>query len=87
MTLENCVAEVNRNLGVLKDLKSASAVRVAYKTKDGWKRLRVPKRDVEPLRRSAVAVVEERLDVLAPDAVELVIDQALAGLADSLNAG
>jgi hypothetical protein len=87
MTLKKCVAEINRNLSVLKDLKTASAVRVAYKTEDGWKRLRLPERVVELFRNGAVVVVEERLDALTDDAVGCTIDQAVEELITSLNVG
>lgn len=85
MTLEKCVAEINRNIGVLRDLKNSPTVRVAYKTEDGWKRLRVPKQPAKSLRSGAVELVEDRLDVLLTESVGLAIDAALAELFSGLN--
>lgn len=75
------VAKIKRNTRVLEELENATAFRVAYKTKDGWKRLVVPTTSVACLRSGAITVVENRLKALLPAAV----DAALESLVDELN--
>lgn len=85
MSLRNLVSKVRRNMGLLKDLDSASAIRIAYKTDKGWKRLLVPKSDAATLRRAASLIVERRLEKLVPEARDLMVDKALTELMAEFN--
>jgi len=82
---ESIVSKIKRNTGILEDLENAKVLRVAYKTKKGWKRLRLPKGVMEGLRRAATSQVEERLNKLVPDAVSTAVDKAIESLMSDLN--
>lgn len=79
------VAEVKRNISVLEEIAKASDLRIAYKTEEGWKRLRVPATAAEVLRLCAAEVIDERLSVLLPVLTTAVTDKALDELVAELN--
>ncbi len=81
MTTKKTVSGIKRNLALLSDITNAKAVRVAYKTEAGWKRLRIPASASASLRQAALRSVEARLDCLMPIAVRVAVDQAIASLA------
>ena len=86
MTTKKAASEIKRNLAIVNDLRNAKAVRVAYKTADGWKRLRLPSKVVPSLKRGAISVVDARLAKLFPIVVEAAVDKAVAELVGEINA-
>ncbi len=84
MTTKKTVAEIKRNTAIIADLGDAKAFRVAYKTADGWKRLRLPSFASDSLRRASINLVEARLEKLVPAVVAAVVDKAIAELVGNL---
>ncbi len=84
MTTKKTVAEIKRNTAIIADLGNAKAIRVAYKTEDGWKRLRIPAFAAESLRQASINLVEARLEKLVPIVVAAVVDKAIAELVGDL---
>jgi hypothetical protein len=86
MTTKKTVAEIKRNAAIIADLENAEVLlRVAYKTADGWKRLRLPANASTALRQASIRLVEARLNKLVPPVVEAVVDKAISELVDNLN--
>lgn len=86
MTLAKTVAKIKRNARLLDEIEGASDFRIAYKTKDGWKRLRLPADVVEGVRFGAGRVVSNRLDKLVPATVDAAVDKAVETLVELLSA-
>jgi hypothetical protein len=86
MTFSKTVAAIKRNTRLLGEIEEASDFRIAYKTKDGWKRLRLPADVVKGVQVGAGRVVSSRLDKLVPSAVERATDAAMKTLVEMLNA-
>jgi len=85
MTLAKTVAGIKRNTGLLGEIRDASDFRISFKTKDGWKRLRLPADFAATVRYAAGKVVSDRLDKLVPAAVEATVDSAMGSLVELLN--
>lgn len=86
MTFTKTVDAIKRNTRLLGEIEEATDFRIAYKTKDGWKRLRLPDGVARTTQIAAGRIVSARLDKLVPAAVDVATDAAMKTLVDLLNA-